>query len=198
VDWEGPNNPTDYVTIVLVGAPEGRYLSWAFTRNGSPVRLTAPSEPGDYEVRYVLGQGARTLASAPVRVVQAAASVGPPAEVAAGAAFEVDWEGPNNPTDYVTIVLVGAPEGRYLSWAFTRNGSPVRLTAPSEPGDYEVRYVLRQGARTLASAPVRVVQAAASVGPPAEVAAGAAFEVDWEGGNPKRAVVESIPSGGSG
>jgi len=156
VDWQGPNNSSDFVTIVLAGAPEGRYLSWVYTRNGSPVRLTAPSEPGDYAVRYVLGQGGRTLASAPVRVVEAAASVVSPSEVAAGSAFEVDWEGPNNLNDYVTIVLARAPEGRYLSWAFTRNGSPVRLTAPSEPGDYEARYVLGQGGRTLASVPITV------------------------------------------
>ena len=162
VDWEGPNHSSDYITIVPTDAPEGRYLSYAYTNRGSPALLTAPREPGVYEVRYVLGTGARTLASAPIEVVavavtEQAAEVVPPAEVAPRAAFEVDWKGPDHSSDYITIVPAAAPEGRYLSWAYTNRGSPARLTAPREPGDYEVRYVLGRGDRTLASATVEVV-----------------------------------------
>jgi len=68
VSWTGPDNPGDYLTIVPAGAAEGAYLDYAYTADGSPVTLTAPDEAGRYEVRYVTGQGDRTLASAPVEV----------------------------------------------------------------------------------------------------------------------------------
>ncbi len=195
VAWEGPDHADDYLTIVPAGSPEGTYRSWTYTSRGNPGTLTAPGEPGDYEVRYVTGQGNRTLASAPVTAVPAEARVVAPAEVGAGAAFEVDWRGPNNASDYVTIVAAGAPEGSYLSWVYTSRGSPSPLTAPGEPGDYEVRYVLGQGDRTLASAPVRVIAEGASVSPPVEVAAGAAFEVEWQGPNNPRDYVTIVRVG---
>jgi Ca-activated chloride channel homolog len=175
VDWEGPNNPGDYVSVVPAGASEGHHLSRAYTGRGSPARLTAPDEPGDYEVRYVnvLAQSARTLVSERIRIVEAevAASVLVPADVAAGVPFEVDWQGPNHPGDYITIAPVGAPEGHHLSRAYTGRGSPVRLTAPREPGDYEVRYVLGQGNRTLVSERVRIGEAEVAAGAvaPAEI-----------------------------
>ena len=197
VAWEGPDHADDYLTIVRMGAPEGAYLSWTYTSRGNPGTLTAPGEPGDYEVRYATGQGNRTLASAPITVVAADARVAAPAEVGAGAAFEVDWQGPNNASDYVTIVPAGAAEGSYLSWAYTNRGHPSALTAPGEAGDYEVRYVLGQGDRTLASAPIRVIAVGASVSPPAEVAAGAAFEVEWQGPDNARDYITIVLAGAS-
>ena len=182
VAWEGPDNSGDYITIVPEGADEGAYLSYAYTRQGSPSQLTAPMDPGRYEVRYVTGQGNRTLMSAMVGVVGVEASVQPLAqEVGAGAAFEVAWQGPDNSGDYITIVPEGADEGAYLSYAYTRHGSPSQLTAPMDPGRYEVRYVTGQGNRTLMSAMVHIVAVAVSVEPPAVATAGERFEVAWSG-----------------
>jgi Ca-activated chloride channel homolog len=156
VRWVGPDQPDDYVTIVPEGAAEGSWTSWANTLHGPPATLTAPGEPGLYEVRYVSAQSQRTLASTTVVVVAVDASLDAPDAVAVGASFEVAWQGPDNDSDYVTIVAADAPEGSYLSWAYTTAGSPATLTAPDEPGAYELRYVLGQGDRTLASRPIRV------------------------------------------
>jgi Ca-activated chloride channel homolog len=68
-----------------------------------------------------------------------------PAEVAAGAEFEVSWTGPDAPNDYLTIVPVGAGDGEYGDYRYTREGATLRLTAPDAPGDYEVRYQNAQG-----------------------------------------------------
>ena len=198
VSWSGPDNAGDYLTIVAVDAPEGTYLSWAYTRAGSPARLTAPGEPGAYELRYVTGQTDRTIARAPIAVVAADASVAPPAEVSANARFEVAWAGPDASRDYVTIVPAGAREGAYLSWAYTSRGNPAMLTAPAEAGTYEVRYVLGAGDRTLASAPITVVasaEVATTVAPPSEVAAGARFQVAWTGPDASRDYVTIVPAG---
>jgi Ca-activated chloride channel homolog len=197
VAWQGPDNARDYLTIVPAGEREGAYLSYAYTTSGSPARLTAPSEPGAYEVRYVAGQGDQTLASAPVTVTAVTARVQPPGEtVAAGRVFFVDWQGPDNQGDYVTIVPDGAAEGTYVSYAYTRDGSPASLTAPMEPGRYEVRYVTGQGDRTLASAPITVTAVTASVQPLGDaVAAGTAFEVGWQGPDNYGDYLTIVPEG---
>ena len=195
VDWTGPDNQGDYVTVVEVGAPEGSWTSYAYTREGSPATLTAPIAAGDYEVRYVTGQASATLASSPLVVTPVTGSVRAPAEVGIGASFEVEWQGPDNSGDYITIVEAGAREGRYLSYAYTRGGSPVSITAPGEPGDYEVRYVLGQGSGTLASTPIRVIEVGASVSAPAEVAAGAPFEVEWHGPDNSSDYITIVPAG---
>jgi len=156
VDWTGPDARGEYITIVEAGAREGTYLSYVYTRGGSPATLTAPGDADDFEVRYVLGRGDRRLASAPIRVTEVEASLSAPSAVAANAPFEVEWRGPNNSSAYITIVLSGAQESTYLSWAYTSRGSPTTLTAPATPGEYEVRYVLGQGDRTLARASITV------------------------------------------
>ncbi len=156
VDWKGPNNEGDYLTIVAAGAPEGQFLNYAYTSGGSPASFQVPDEPGAYELRYVSGQSSRTLARAGITIVAAKASVSPPAAVRVTQRFSVSWEGPNNPGDYVTIVAAGAPEGNFLSYAHTSGGSPAVLDAPEGPGAYEIRYVSGQSNKTLASAPITV------------------------------------------
>ncbi len=195
VTWTGPNNAGDYVTIAPAGSPDGTYLDYEYTTAGSPLTIRAPDEPGDYEVRYVTGQSDSTLALAPIEVTAASATVSGPAEVVAGSRVEVTWTGPDNAGDYVTVVPVGAPEGTYLEYAYTASGSPLTIRAPEDPGAYEVRYVTGQSGSTLASAPITVVAATASVSAPAEVTAGERFDVTWEGPGNSGDYVTVAPAG---
>jgi Ca-activated chloride channel homolog len=195
VDWSGPDNDRDYLTIVPEGAREGSYESYQYTRDGSPVTLTAPDEPGAYEVRYVTGQGGNTLASAPITVIAVEATVTVPPEIPAGSEFSVAWTGPDNDRDYLTIVEAGAREGSYRSYQYTRDGSPVTLSAPAEPGPYEVRYVTGREGNTLVSVPVTVTAVSANLAPPASVGAGERFEVTWEGPDNPRDYVTIVEAG---
>ncbi|MEQ8654132.1 MAG: VWA domain-containing protein [Kiloniellales bacterium] len=183
VTWEGPDNPNDYITIVEAGAPEGTYNDYDYTRKGSPADLVAPDGLGAYEIRYVMGKSKRTLASRPVTLVAVGAKLEVPAEVPAGSSFEVTWEGPNNPNDYIAIAESGAPEGKYLNYAYARKGSPAKLLAPESLGSYEVRYVMGKSKRTLVSQPLTLVAVSATLEAPAEVAAGSDFQVNWTGPN---------------
>jgi Ca-activated chloride channel homolog len=181
VVWEGPDNPNDYITVVEAGAPEGTYNDYARTRFGSPAKVTVPDALGRYELRYVLAQSGRTLASRGLTLVPATARLEAPEEVVAGSAMEVVWEGPDNPNDYITVVEAGAPEGTYNDYARTRFGSPAKVTVPDALGRYELRYVLAQSGRTLASRALTLVPATARLEAPEEVVAGSAMEVVWEG-----------------
>ena len=203
VEWQGPDNRRDYITIVEPGAPEGdsghSNRAWSRTSSGNPVSIEVPDALGTHEIRYVHGQNDRILASVEIEIEGVTASVSAPEEVAAGADFEVEWEGPDNRRDYIAIVEVGAPEGasghNNRAWSRTSSGSPVTIEAPDALGEFEVRYVMDQTDRTLASQTITVTGVSASVSGPEEVPAGADFEVEWEGPDNRRDYIAIVPVG---
>jgi Ca-activated chloride channel family protein len=181
IDWEGPDNPRDYITIVPAGAPEDAYESYQRTSRGSPLSLTAPDALGNYEVRYVVNQSKRVLASQPVTLTPVTASLMVVEPIVPGGEFQVEWQGPDNPRDYITIVPVGAPEDAYESYQRTSRGSPLTLAAPEAPGDYEVRYVINQSRRVLTSETVSVGAGEVSLAIEGNTEAGGVVNVAWQG-----------------
>ena len=191
VEWEGPVNRNDFIVIVEAGAPEGtsghsRRASSRVSEDGEPVRLQAPDALGTYEVRYVINQSDRVLASQEVTLTPIEASVSAPAEIPAGSRFEVEWQGPVNRNDYIVIVPAGAPEGtsghsRRASSRVSDDGEPVRIQAPDALGAHEVRYVVNQSDRVLAAQEVTLNPVSATLDAPDTVLPGADFEVEWEG-----------------
>ncbi|WP_333682886.1 vWA domain-containing protein, partial [Pontibaca methylaminivorans] len=177
--WSATIHPRDYITIVPVGADEGTYTSYIRTDKASRGSLVAPATPGLYELRYVQDEGGATLASAPVEVVEAEVSLTGPEQVTTGANFDFNWSNAIHPRDYITIVPAGADEGTHTSYIRVDKNTQGSLVAPSAPGLYELRYVLAEGARTLASAPVEVVEAEVSLTGPEQVTTGANFDFNW-------------------
>lgn len=84
------------------------------------------------------------------------ASVSAPETASAGETIVVEWTGPDYHRDYIAVAEAGADGRHYENYTYTRDGSPVKLEMPADPGDYEVRYVQRQGRKILASRPLKV------------------------------------------
>lgn len=164
VAWSGPNNQQDFITIVKAGAADKQYGPYAYTTEGTPLEVRAPDEPGDYEVRYLTGQSYATLGSAKLTVTANTGSVQGPAEAVAGSTFAVNWKGPNNPYDYITIVATDAREGTSGNYEYTARGNPLKILAPLKAGDYELRYSTGQSHATLARAPIRIAPAKVEAG----------------------------------
>jgi len=181
VPWKGPANQKDFITLVKAGTPEKKYARYVYARTGSPAKLRAPDESGEYEVRYLTGNQYLTLASAPVTVGKTAASLNGPAQVDAGSEFKMAWTGPNHRGDFITIVEAGAKEGSYKAYKYTKAGNPVVLRAPDKTGKYEIRYATGQKYSTLAMHPITVGATTASLTASDQVKGGAPFEVRWEG-----------------
>ena len=181
VSWDGPDNRDDYVTIVPVGTAEGEWGAYAYTSNGNPLELKAPDQPGDYELRYLTGATNSTLARRAIEVSATEASVRAPDEVLAGSRFSVEWSGPDNTNDYITVVPVGTPEGEWGNYTEVRVGNPLELQAPDDAGEYELWYATGDDGLTLASSPITVTPASASLQIPDQVLAGELFPVIWEG-----------------
>jgi hypothetical protein len=192
VKWTGPNNDRDYIAIGNASRP---YLGYEYTKAGSPLTLTAPDEPGQYEVRYFLGAGDVLIGKQPIVVGAVSAAVTIPPTVAAGSNFKIAWQGPNNPRDYITIVKAGTPNGQYGAYEYTSQGNPVVMRAPDVGGDYEVRYLTGQTNATLATAKMTVNASTASIKAPPQAAAGSTFQVSWQGPNNDRDYVTIVKKG---
>jgi hypothetical protein len=164
IKWTGPGNQADFISIDPVGSDDRKYGGYAYAKaseQAEPVSIKAPEEAGDYLVRYHMGNSYRVLASAPIRIEAVTASLTAPKEVAAGTVFEVGWKGPDNEADFITVVKPDAPAKSYgASNGYTRRGNPVRLEAPREIGDYELRYLTGQNYSTLGKVALRVTPGA--------------------------------------
>lgn len=153
IKWSGPGSKADFISIDPAGSDDRTYGGYTYAVAGAqtkPVEVTAPEEAGDYLVRYHMAGSYRVLGSTPTRIDPVAASLTAPKEVAAGTVFEVGWQGPNNEGDFITVVKPDAAAKTYGgSNGYTRRGNPVRLEAPREVGDYELRYLTGQSYGTL-------------------------------------------------
>ena len=195
VSWTGAVNAKDYVAIVPAGADDGEFGNYLVVRDDETGKLTAPSDPGLYEIRYILREGAKTLAVASIEVTEPEVTVSAPETVLAGSKFEVSWTGAVSPKDYVSIVPVGTEEGKYGNYIVVRDKNSNDLQAPAETGIYEVRYILREGAKTIASTMVEVVMAEVTISAPGEVRAGDKLRVSWTGAVNPADYVNLVPMG---
>ncbi|AVX06107.1 hypothetical protein MXMO3_03604 (plasmid) [Maritalea myrionectae] len=195
VAWSKRVNKVDYVSIVPKGAEEGETGNYVLVRDNDEGELTAPAEPGLYEVRYTLKEGRRTLGSTDVEVTETTVSLDAPKKVTAGSTFKVAWSKRVNKVDYVSIVPKGAEEGETGNYVLVRDNDEGELTAPAEPGLYEVRYTLKEGRRTLGSTDVEVVVPDVSVTGPSTVRAKSPIKISWSQTVNKSDYISIVPLG---
>jgi len=195
VQWEGPNRKSDFITITELDTPTRGYTSYAYTSNGNPLKLTAPTTAGDYEVRYVLANPYKVLARTPVKVVATDTSISAKDTAEAGAHINVDWTGPNTKGDYITVTKPDANPRVSLAYIYTQNNTaPQKLTMPVEPGEYELRYVFVGPAKNARSASHKIIatqaititEAEITLGGPDQADTGAVLQIPWTGPGRKR------------
>lgn len=195
VSWTGTVNAQDYITIVPVGSDEGLYGNYFAVRDDAKNDLRAPAETGMYEVRYLLREGNKTIASAMIEIIAPEVSISGPATALTGSKFDVSWTGAVDANDYVTIVPAGADDGQYGNYIVVRQNSSGELGAPADPGMYELRYLLREGNKTLATAMIEITEPEVTVSAPDTVLAGASFDVSWTGAVNANDYVSIVPAG---
>ncbi|MEL6313181.1 MAG: vWA domain-containing protein [Pseudomonadota bacterium] len=179
VSWTGTVDARDYVTIVPSGSDEGTFGEYSRVREVMTKSLRAPASPGLYELRYVLEAGSKTMATAMIEVVEPEVAVIVQSTAVIGEPVLVSWTGKVSDDDYIAIVPKGAAEGEFGNYSQVRKHLQRALTAPADPGMYEVRYILRQGNKTLARADIELVAAEVNVSGPEQVRAKSEMTVSW-------------------
>ncbi len=169
LSWTGPGGSEDYADVSPQGAGVDAYWSFSYLTD-STVTLQAPFEVGTYDLRYVLAspQGYQISFATPLRVVPSTAELSAPVAVRPGAEFPVAFIGPRTPGDWIDLVSPGyEPHSGELDYFYLSALAPEvsegTLTAPDEPGEYELRYILTFGD----GGPTTLVRTALTVSPDA-------------------------------
>ena len=138
----------------------------------------------EYEIRYMLGQPIRTLASVDITATPAEATLTAPDTVISGEEITVDFTGPPAGSgDWITVVEPDAPDNKFTDYHYTKQGSPGSLRMPLEAGDYEIRFV-QGGKKILARKAITVTAALATISGPETAVAGETVNVDFTGPEP--------------
>ena len=195
VSWSDAVSEVDYITVVPVGADEGTYGVYFQVRDNVSDALNMPPEPGLYELRYVLNSGNRTAASRPIEIVGPDVTLDTPPSALAGQKFTVGWTGAVNPQDYITIVPMGADERTYGGYFQVRDNVKDDLQAPSEPGLYEVRYLLRQGDKTVARQPIEITEPTVELNAPKTAIVGQDIKISWTGNVSRHDYITIVAAG---
>jgi hypothetical protein len=193
IKWTGPNNRNDYITIVPKDAAEGASTNYREVREGASLKLTATIEPGDFEVRYVAARSKKVLGRAPIKIISAAATLNAPDEVILGSNVTVEWTGPHNEQDYISIASAGTPDGRYENFSYLNKGSSVVVAAPVTAGAAELRYVSGQGGKVLVRRPIKIKFPDVTLSAPMECISGTTITVVWTGPNNSGDYITIVP-----
>ena len=179
----GPTGNRHWVGIAPKGSDAGSYLDYGdITGAVTEVELMPPSEPGEYELRYVLNGSERIIASRPITVVAAQASVRGPATAMAGDTVAIEGSGPQGGSHWIGFAPVGAGAGEYRDYTDVSGATThARLMAPMEPGAYELRYVLNGSEKIVAAQSITVTAPVAKLQVPSGIRAGETVTVTFEG-----------------
>ncbi len=181
--------------MVPVGTKEGEVGNYVAIRSSSDVTLQAPAAPGLYEIRYLLNVDKRTVASLPLEAIDPQVVLQVPGTALQGGEFDISWAGAVNPRDYVTIVPVGTDEGVHGNYITARDDATGAQRVPAETGMYEVRYVLREGNKTLAAEMIEITGPVVSVSGPETAITGSRIDVSWTGAVSDNDDVTIVPVG---
>lgn len=195
VEWKGPGNAGDYITFVPDGKPHGSGINYAYTRQGSPLEITGLIEPVKAEALYISGRSGKVLGRAPITFVPAEYSLKAADTAVAGSPVSVEWTGPNNKGDYLTIVEKGVDDNSYAKFQYTTHGSPASVEAPLKVGTAEIRYVSGQKNEVMARRDITITEATISLKAPDTVQAGGMVEVEWTGPNNKSDYITIVTKG---
>lgn len=181
IDWVGPDYKSDIIAVAETGAVDRKYLTYTYTRQGSPLDLTLPLAPGRYEIRYILGQDSVVQAVTEIEVTKITASLTAPQTSAAGSTIQIDWLGPDYRGDIIVVSRPDDEDRGYLNYSYTKGGTPLDLTLPAMPGDYVVKYLAGAERKVLAVSDITVTEVSATLSAPVNTPAGSEIEVTWDG-----------------
>ena len=192
VTWNVPTGQraTDWIGLYRAGAPASEYLWMTYTNgaaSGSAV-VSAPSPAGAYEFRYFTRNsynetGVSNPVTTRIPVGYSLSTSG--ATVNGGARVNVTWTAPAGrpANDWIGLFRVGDSNRDYHAFVFTNGAESgsADFIAPEGGGEFEFRYLLRDGYNHVVKSGSFFVNVAGySVTPSATTAAaGGSIDVSW-------------------
>ncbi len=195
VEWDGP---TDIGGALFIEKPD---LSSAYARGPSvqlrqsgSVEISAPAEPGEYELRYVMFNGYTTYPGMqhavqlrrPLKVTDVETTITAPDIVTGGSVIAMQIETPGEwEDDVISVIETGAlktnAKSRNSLARMKQDDGSFEIRVPDVAGEYEIAYFLNPFSRVIARKALTIEQADASIDVPPSVKVGEAFDVRYSG-----------------
>ncbi|MFN3724564.1 MAG: vWA domain-containing protein [Paracoccaceae bacterium] len=151
ISWTGAATFVDYMGFVPQGETNGAVspsygvIGGTGENPNNPATRTAPKEPGMYDL-ILVSMIDGVIARQPVEVVPPSMGFEPIGSVEPGSRVRFAFRGPERLEERIVIAGVDQPvnEHQRHNWAYAlhKNGATT-LRVPTEPGEYEVRYLNR-------------------------------------------------------
>ncbi|MGB5448689.1 MAG: VWD domain-containing protein [Woeseiaceae bacterium] len=158
VKWAGPANYRDHIALARPEQTSSHYMGYSYlVEETDTVTLRVPGIPGNYELRYVIDSDSQVITRVPLEVTAVAATLGAPKTAQAGSSILVNWTGPANYRDYISLARPEQTSSHYMGYSYlnTETGS-VSLQAPDESGQYVIRYVIDSDSQVVAWIPITI------------------------------------------
>jgi Mg-chelatase subunit ChlD len=149
IGWRGEARSLDYLGFVPKGE-NGAPTSGSFGPIGgashtpnNPSTRTAPSQPGTYDL-IIRSAGAGVIARQTVEVVAAAVGFDAIGSVEPGSRMRIVYRGPDRVGERIVIADPEQPVAEFQrhGWGFSVSArGSTTLKAPTQPGEYELRYL---------------------------------------------------------
>ena len=183
VQWSQTPHSNDWISLLTAGADADQPSIRSVKILGAEtVRFTAPSEPGLYEIRYIRNADNKALGSTSIEVLEPEEiTILAPEQVIAGTVFTVHWSQSLHVLDRIGILPAGAEQGQSATSSVKVSRKDTdRLTAPLEPGTYEIRYMRDTDGKILSSTNIEVMEPEKiTIQAPKQVIVGSTFAVQW-------------------
>ena len=150
IAFQGSARPDYYAGFTLRGegrpsvSPSFGVIGGAGELGNNPFSMTAPTEPGDYDLVMFAHDGT-VIARQPIEVVPPSNGFDAIGSVEPDRRFEFTWRGPNQVGQRIVVARPGAaPNDYFESWGYpysNRQTQSMGLRAPAESGIYELRYI---------------------------------------------------------
>lgn len=180
VSWQGPANRSDYLSLAEVGSAPSDYLSYSYLKPAKSAKLRMPARAGKFEIRYISGQSKLIWATQPIEIEMPIVSINAPKQGVAGDVIDMNWEGPANSGDFLSIAEAETDGGEYQAYKYVRKNKATGIQLPQMEGDYVVRYISGVDKTIWFETPITVTRRKESLSAPSEVVAGQSFEVSWQ------------------
>jgi len=156
-------NPTSWTQIAQIGANVSSFQHTGLTANTTysyRVRAFNSTEYSGYS-----NIATATTQDGQTKIILEAS----PISVKPGEIITVNWKTPvdqANYSDWIGLYHVGdADNSHYLDWHYTfgKTSGTMTFTAPEEPGNYEFRYLLRNGYQNVATSNIVTITKTANI-----------------------------------
>ncbi len=155
IQYTGPKNSGDFIAIVPKGSTNSNdHISYLYPEDND-TNLTAPVESGEYDIVYWADRD-KVLAKREIKILAVSATITSPGTVSVGSAFDIQYTGPKNSGDFIAIVPKGSTNSNdHISYLYPEDND-TNLTAPADPGEYDIVYWLGSGKKEIGRTSLRV------------------------------------------